>query len=416
MEEEIWKSSPFGENSIFHPDFDKKQQEEREQRTKKELSIKYIGCKTSENNTETETELTFEVKARNLKIGNATILFTNLFVPTNSDVIIPCNGIKRIVVFVPQTAMKNMPLWYGTTKLTATIMCDGIYAVSEQFELKCTPKPTCLCKKSSWTEEDLRHIVMELRKREIIIKDGRNIRNEKKEIIGKEDLTLYNDKNSKGEEIKDKIFYFNDDEKLEDKYINYSEFSKQLNRIFKDYKINTCIRKIHFLAQCYVETNRFRTTYEASPSGGYFGGKFYRGRGIKQITHDYNYLEYYCFLNKSELFKIYINKRKNDEESVTTFNSRTSNQYISVEEMKKVDELASKISTDMYYACDAAGWYWEKCNINKYADDDDIIGVSAKVNNPSAVDTTSTNKIRAYDDRYKFYIMLKNIFDYENCK
>ena len=84
--------------------------------------------------------------------------------------------------------------------------------------------------------------------------------------------------------------------------------------------------------------------------------------------------------------------------------------------MKKVNDLATKIATDMYHACNAAGWYWQKNKINEFADKDDIVGVSAKVNNPSAIATTSTNKINGYDERYKFYLLLKDIFDYEKCR
>jgi len=102
-------------------------------------------------------------------------------------------------------------------------------------------------------------------------------------------------------------------------------------------------------------------------------------------------------------------------ESVVAFNTRTNNQYISVEDMKKVNELVSKVSTDIYYACDSAGWYWQKNKINQYADKDDIIGVSAKVNNPSATNTTSTSRINGFEERKKFYDLMKIILDYENC-
>ena len=33
--------------------------------------------------------------------------------------------------------------------------------------------------------------------------------------------------------------------------------------------------------------------------------------------------------------------------------------------MNKVDELVTKISIDIYYACDSAGWYWSKNKINE---------------------------------------------------
>ena len=306
----------------------------------------------------------------------------------------------------------------------ANALCLVFYDAKREAE-----EARCICKKTSWTADDLKYIVTELRKREVYIKDGRIIRDNNKKITGRENITYYDDFiNAKTKEkMEDKIFYLNREEKLDDKYVNYSEFSKQLNRILKEYKIDTCIRKIHFLAQIYHESMRFTATYENVTGTGYSGGDFYQGRGLKQITHDYNYLEYYCFINKSNLFDTYKNNRKSktykkngktytEYESVVTFNSRTNNEHISKDEMDKVDELVSKISTDMYYACDSAGWYWWKNKINEYADKDDIIGVSAKVNNPSAVNTTSTANINGYKARNKFYILLKDIFDYENCK
>lgn len=275
----------------------------------------------------------------------------------------------------------------------------------------------CLCKKKSWTADDLKNVVTELRKKDIIQQNAKAIRDENGKIIGWENLTIYNDfiNTKTKEEIQDKIFYFNNAEKLESKFRNYTAFSKQLNITFQKYQINTCLRKIHFLAQIYQETARFRATYEGTSGTGYFGGDFYQGRGMKQITHDYNYLDYYCYLNNSNLFDLYIKHRSSESESVTAFNKRTNNKYISVEEMKKVDELAVKISTDLYYACDSAGWYWWKNKINQYADKDDIVGVSAKVNKPTAINTTDTNQIVGYDNRYKFYLLLKEILNYEKC-
>jgi len=305
----------------------------------------------------------------------------------------------------------------------ANALCLVFYDAKREEE-----EARCICKKASWTADELKYIVTELRKREVYLKNGRVIRDENKKIIDREDITYYDDTintNTK-EKMEDKIFYLKRKERLDDQYTNYSEFSKQLNRIFKLYGINSCIRKIHFLAQIYQETMRFTATYEET-SAKYSGGNFYQGRGLQQITHDYNYLEYYCFINKSNLFDVYMKNRKDESyikngekiikyESVVDFKSRTKEQYISNDEMDKVDELVSKISTDMYYACDSAGWYWWKNNINEYADKDDIIGVSAKVNNPSAVKTASSDRINGYKARNKFYLILKDIFNYETCK
>lgn len=68
-------------------------------------------------------------------------------------------------------------------------------------------------------------------------------------------------------------------------------FINEMNAMFKKFKINTCKRKIHFISQMYLETISFIYTYESRtevPSN-YKGGVDFQGRGMKQITHDYNY-------------------------------------------------------------------------------------------------------------------------------
>jgi predicted chitinase len=193
-----------------------------------------------------------------------------------------------------------------------------------------------------------------------------------------------------------------------------------MNAMFDKYQINTCLRKIHFLAQSYVETDRFRTTYEYNPKNSYSGGVFYGGRGMKQITHDYNYLEYYDYKNGTTLFSTYMAKRlkptKEYLEGVVAFNNRTNNQFISVEEMKSVNQLVEQVSTNIEYAFDSAGWYWNKNKINIYADKDDIKMVSAKVNHPAATEANSKGVINGIKERRLYYNLLKEIFKYDECK
>jgi hypothetical protein len=66
----------------------------------------------------------------------------------------------------------------------------------------------------------------------------------------------------------------------------------------------------------------------------------------------------------------------------------------------------------------SAGWYWNKTKLNNFANDDEnaIIVVSAKVNNPSASDSSSGVGINQLKERKMYFEFLKQIFDYENCK
>lgn len=95
----------------------------------------------------------------------------------------------------------------------------------------------------------------------------------------------------------------------------------QINAIFTKYGINTCLRKLHFLAQVYHETDRLRTTLEYATEKDY---KPYFGRGLMQLTWESNY-------------KIY-------------------SAYTGIDFVKDYE----KIENDLYNACDSAGWYWKQ--------------------------------------------------------
>lgn len=317
----------------------------------------------------------------------------------------------------------------------------------------------CLCKKEIWSANDLRYIVTELRKKDrkmlqkdydekgnpyFLDKKGNKVRsndrgkapNEGDSFYYKE--TSFYDRNDDVDKkpLKDRIFFYDsnkadDDENynLDSNYANYETFSKYLNQVFKDYKIKKCIQRIHFLAQIYVETNRFRTTYEDKPDNDYSGGEFYRGRGMKQITHDYNYLEYYDIRKgKDKKLNELYRKNRNENfdpkkgpkyvESVVAFKNRTNNEFISDDQMNEFNEFVKLLSTSIYWACDSAGWYWNKQELNTHATDDEnaIVVVSAKVNNPGASTKSNANGINQFTERKMYYEYLKEIFDYENCK
>lgn len=322
-----------------------------------------------------------------------------------------------------------------------------------------TKPEKCICKKTYWSADDLKYIVTELRKKDRILKQrefdkrgnpyfvdekGNKVPSNDRGKSPKEGYgfyykeTSFYDRNDDidGKPLKDRIFFYDSDlsdksinNNLDSKYANYEMFSKYLNQTFSKYKINKCIQKIHFLAQSYVETNRFRTTIEHFPRDYYSGGKFYGGRGMKQITHDYNYLAYYDITKGKgkNLYSLYITKRLSNfdpkkgivfVESVVEFNKRTNNEFISLEEMDKFNEFVNQISKDIYWAFDSAGWYWEKNKINKFATDTEnsIIVVSAKINNPSASDNPSGKGINELSDRKLYFELLKQILDFENCK
>lgn len=144
----------------------------------------------------------------------------------------------------------------------------------------------------------------------------------------------------------------------------YERFTEELNKTFNKYEINTCLRKIHFLAQAYHETSCFLTTEEYGDGNCYnprihkdaikngnteFGdGLKYKGRGLMQLTWKINYQNY---------------KRYTGVNIVNNY---------------------SMVSDNLEFACDTAGWFWRNgsawLDLNPHADKDDIYYINIGVN------------------------------------
>lgn len=201
--------------------------------------------------------------------------------------------------------------------------------------------------------------------------------------------------------------------KIPEKDKTYERFTEELNACFRRYEINTCIRKIYFLAQCYVESKYFTTTQEAG-SETYLKSKPYYpfiGRGILQLTHsgdkpgEAGYKQYFKYLGK--------------------------------EGYKTDYEILNK---SLHYAVDVSGYFWYRgklltdgdtlkskypnpkgtytifpkkkvdgytsIDLNLVADDDNVKEVTFLVNGGQ----------NAIDERINFTKEIKNIFNYEKCK
>ncbi|WP_423740529.1 glycoside hydrolase family 19 protein [Flavobacterium columnare] len=113
--------------------------------------------------------------------------------------------------------------------------------------------------------------------------------------------------------------FFAENCNLDDK--TNQSFITKLNETFKKYDINTCIRKIHFLAQIYHETDRLKTTEEYNGKDSY---KPYIGRGLMQLTWKAGYAAY--------------------------------------KEYSGVDVLTNyeKVAKELTLAIDTAGWFWKQ--------------------------------------------------------
>jgi len=157
----------------------------------------------------------------------------------------------------------------------------------------------------------------------------------------------------------------------------YERFTIELNKTFAKYKINTCIRKAHFLAQAYLETARFTSTKELGSIDNYLKKKSYYpyyGRGLMQLTWSSNYLKY---------------KNNSNIDCITNPNIIDSNLENSV---------------------DSAGWFWEHGSawggLNKRADNDDIYKINIGVN----------GGFNGFKERITYIKKLIILMKIKNCK
>ena len=169
---------------------------------------------------------------------------------------------------------------------------------------------------------------------------------------------------------KEKLFYLYANVPESDR--TFDKFSKVINQAFNKYHINTCARKIHFLANMYVETMYFTATREGKGLSN-FRYDPYRGRGFQHLTWEDNYKKY---------------KKESGIDIVTDY---------------------EKVADDLNIAADTGAWYWNKLGINVYADKDSIFDTSRLINYPNA---TKSSSINGYKDRETAWIELKKIFKY----
>lgn len=388
----------------------------------KTLSVKYSGCKKSPSFLYLQSiTLTMEVSASNLASNSATVYlrkaspFLSFYLPVSQ--VINTNGRTIVNLNLQQEGPDVFQLLSGTPEFEVTVNCDGISATSARFRVQCLSSTNdesskCPCKKQKLTADDLRNMVTQLRKQDdghwetqyderknpMFQDDQGNVyRSNDRGRAPKEGLkkyrlwkTFYDAKTSGGEIVGDKIFYLHYAENVDPKQANYESLADRLDETFKTYEIKTCLQKIHFLAQLYIESDRFGATYESDASAAKSGEDFYRGRGFMQLTHKENYQNFY---------KSYYNKKENPAE-------------------KELKAFVPLVASDLKIALASAGWYWKDKNVGQYADKDDVGKVSAAINYPKALTTNpfSSAGIKMLDKRKLYYELIKEFFHYDECK
>lgn len=384
---------------LLHPKFTRLATigDKREEAEKKKLSIQYISSTIDDD----KIYLTFLIETPTIKSSTATIFVeemnavNEIAVPKTIVTGLKSNSKQSVEVSFDKTKKFDRYIWQDGFVYQATITIDDFSAKTDEFKLKylkteITKQKTCYCNRDLEVAE-LKYIILELRKSEKtgqkqVLRDTKNKKNfEMGEPILDENGKKILVEITQFDELGETLFSLKMNEKIDPLEANFEILTKELNKAFKDYKINSCLRKIHFLAQAYQETQRFSKTYEGNPSSTVSGGEFYRGRGLLQLTHDFNYKEFYKIGAKKEA---------------------------SFDELKK---FVPKIAKSIKLACQSSAWYWNKLKISEYADIDDEIKVSAAINYPEALDGLENNiaSINHLSERKFYTYKLKEIFNYE---
>ena len=200
--------------------------------------------------------------------------------------------------------------------------------------------------------------------------------------------------------VKDLFYKKNCPLSEEDK--TFERLTEEINKSFKEWEINTCMRKIQFLAQCYHESASFSTTLEFA-SGEYYNppnpqkatikthpeaiqhghtkegdGPRYKGRGIIQQTWRDTQISYYKSVVK-RFPNYFLNKEINEADvEKELFNRRPIYKEVyydgSGQKKEYQCDYAALIARDLFLSCDSAGWFWgeyklrQKKTLNYFSD------------------------------------------------
>ena len=369
------------------------------------ININYVSC----SQTDDAYIIVFSVNAKNLKDNKATIIveeselfFDELIGKPKVD--INYNGSTNINLTMPKIFMKKLSnTWFerGEFEFVATIICDGVTAKTPEFKLNCIKKEEekkeerkCFCNRD-FSVEEIKEIVETIRENTFYSEESEELVNGKKVKILKEYPVSH---------AHTKLFYLNSEtrddyekEVVPEKDRTYEKFTQVLNDAFKKYEVNTCIRKIHFFAQMYWETQYFTQTIEASKDKLSYDP--YRGRGFIHLTKKETYLSY----DKDSKYHLIIDSK--DVDITTNY---------------------SKVAIDLNVGIDTSAWFW---SIYKKAD---FINPEVK-KKYNEIAGKSLNEISDYADKYidiiskllsggsamekrrSFYLAFKNVFNYESC-
>ena len=163
---------------------------------------------------------------------------------------------------------------------------------------------------------------------------------------------------------------------------------KALNKILPDYDINTPQREAAFLAQCAHESGNFTALQE---------NLNYRAVTLRKVFPKYFPTDaiaeqYASQPNKAELIanRVYANRMGNGDEAsgdgyrycgrgLIQLTGKSNYQAFADSIEMNIEDVPAFLET-FEGAVQSACWFWESNNLNQYADKDDILTMTKRIN------------------------------------
>lgn len=195
----------------------------------------------------------------------------------------------------------------------------------------------------------------------------------------------------------------------------YECLTAEMNAVFRRYDISTCIRRIHFIAQAFHETDRFRTTTEYN--AGMKDYAPYIGRGMLQLTHRSNYKFYDAYSNKGILSDINMvsNSLAISFDSAGWFWRR--GKVLSTSDTwrpSSSDSIVSRYSSVILIKKELISVLFSDGTKSKYGTFD--LGILADDDYTDVISYLVNGGKNGLLERRKYVGALKEIFKYEQCK
>ncbi|MCQ4055005.1 glycoside hydrolase family 19 protein [Aeromonas sp. SG16] len=195
----------------------------------------------------------------------------------------------------------------------------------------------------------------------------------------------------------------------------YECLTAEMNAVFRKYDISTCIRRIHFIAQAFHETDRFRTTTEYNAEMKYYAP--YIGRGMLQLTHRSNYKFYDAYSNKGILSDINMvsNSLAISFDSAGWFWRR--GKVLSTSDTwrpSSSDSIVSRYSSVILIKKELISVLFSDGTKSKYGTFD--LGILADDDYTDVISYLVNGGKNGLLERRKYVGALKEIFNYEQCK